>query len=78
MPRRRDNLIYSVVDKKESKAKQQVCKIIEEYHSDECGLVYCATQADTIEMAFVLKEHGISATYYNAGAESECETHLCG
>ena len=38
MPSRRDNLIYSVVDKKESKAKQQVCKIIEENHSDECGL----------------------------------------
>ena len=70
MPSRRDNLIYSVVDKKESKAKQQVCKIIEENHSDECGLVYCATQTDTIEMAFVLKEHGISATYYNAGVES--------
>ena len=32
--------------------------------------VYCATQADTIEMAFVLKEPGISATYYNAGVES--------
>ena len=78
MPSRRDNLLYSVVDKKDSKSKQQVCKIIKENHSDECGLVYCATQADTIEMAFVLKENGISATYYNAGVESECKTHLCG
>ena len=70
MPSRRDNLIYSVVDKKESKAKQQVRKIIEENHSNECGLVYCATQADTVKMAFILKEHHISATFYNAGVES--------
>ncbi|XP_028408806.1 uncharacterized protein LOC114531386 [Dendronephthya gigantea] len=70
MPSRRDNLIYSVIEKKENKAKQQIAEIIEGNHANECGLVYCATQADTVEMAFVLKEQAISATFYHAGIES--------
>lgn len=34
-----------------------------------CGIVYCARQADTIEMAFELKEKGVLVTYYHAGME---------
>ena len=34
-----------------------------------CGIVYCARQADTVQMAFELKEKGIPATYYHAGME---------
>lgn len=63
MPCRRDNLHYNVIPKKESRANQQVAEYIKQEHADECGIVYCATQADTVEMAYVLKEHGILATF---------------
>ena len=35
------------------------------------GIVYCATKSDTVEMAFTLKEHGVTATYYHAGIDGE-------
>ena len=70
MPCRRDNLLFSIVEKKETKSKQQICKIIEDDFPDICGIIYCATQADTVEMAFVLKQHNVSATFYHAGVES--------
>ncbi len=69
LPCRRHNLAYSVVMKKD-KAKQQVSTIIATEHADTCGIVYYATQADSVEMAYNLKEQGIAATFYHAGLES--------
>ena len=69
LPCRRDNLCFSVVAKKEAKAKDQVAQIVSSDFDGLCGIVYCARQADTVEMAFVLKEKGISATFYHAGME---------
>lgn len=69
MPCRRNNLCFSVVSKKEAKAKDQVAQIVNSDFDGLCGIVYCARQADTVEMAFELKEKGISATYYHAGME---------
>ena len=37
---------------------------------DSCGIVYCATQVDAVEMVFVLKEQGIPSTFYHA--ELDC------
>lgn len=62
--------MFCVVTKKENKAKQQVSSIIATDHGDTCGIVFCATQADTVEMAYVLKDQGITATFYHAGLES--------
>ncbi len=70
MPCRRSNLVYSVVEKKETKSKQQICTIITEEYPETCGIIYCATQSDTVEMAFVLKQHCVTATFYHAGVES--------
>lgn len=69
LPCRRNNLCFSVIDKKELKAKDQVAQIVSSDFNGICGIVYCARQADTVEMAFELKEKGISATYYHAGME---------
>jgi RecQ family ATP-dependent DNA helicase len=69
MPCRRDNLHYNIIPKKESQSKQQVANIISKEHMNECGIVYCATQADTVEMAYVLKDHGTLATFYHAGLD---------
>ena len=69
LPCRRNNFCFSVVSKKETKAKDQVAQIVDSQFDELCGIVYCAHQADTVEMAFELKEKGISATYYHAGME---------
>ena len=66
---RRENLQYNVVPKKQSRSKQQVAEIVSKEHIDDCGIVYCATQADTVEMAYLLKDHGILATFYHAGLD---------
>ena len=70
MPCRRSNLLYSVVRKKETKVKTQVCSMILEMFSNLCGIIYCARQADTVLMAFELKSHGILATFYHAGMDN--------
>ena len=69
MPCRRENLQYNGVPKKESRSKQQVAEIVSKEHIDDCGIVYCATQADSVEMTYVLKDHGILATFYHAGLD---------
>ena len=78
MPCRRENLSFSVVKKRDTKAKRQVASIIETDHTGTCGIVYCATRADSVEMAFVLKEQGITATFYHAGLDSgeRAQMHL--
>lgn len=70
MPCKRDNLVFTVVEKKETKAKEQICRIIEDEYPETCGIIYCATQSDTVEMAFVLKQYGIMATFYHAGMDN--------
>ena len=60
-----------MIAKKETKAKDQVAQIVSSDFGGLCGIVYCARQADTVEMALELKEKGISATYYHAGMERE-------
>ena len=69
LPCRRNNLCFSLVSKQETKAKDQVARIVANDFDGLCGIVYCARQADTVEMAFELKEKGVLATYYHAGME---------
>jgi RecQ family ATP-dependent DNA helicase len=70
MPCKRDNLVFTVVQKKETKSKQQICRIIEDEYPETCGIIYCATQSDTVETALVLKQYGIMATFYHAGMDN--------
>ena len=69
LPCRRHNLCFSVLPKKENKAKEKVAQIIRNDFDGQCGIIYCARQADTVEMAFQLKEQGISSTFYHAGMD---------
>ena len=70
LPCRRNNLCFSVIPKKEAKAKQQIADIISKDFDGQCGIVYCSKQADTVEMAFQLKEKGISSTFM--GVDKKC------
>ena len=58
------NLVYSVISKK-GNGKQQIVDLILEQYSGQCGIIYCATQADTAKFAFLLKEKMILLTYYH-------------
>lgn len=69
LPCRRNNLGFSVLTKKETKAKEQIAEIIKSDFGGQCGIVYCARQADTVEMAFQLKEKEVSSTFYHAGMD---------
>lgn len=71
LPCRRNNMCFSVVTKQETKAKEQVSVIISNDFDGQCGIVYCTKQADTVEMAFQLKEKGISSIFYHAGMDRE-------
>ena len=62
--------MFTVAEKKETKAKEQICRIIEDEYPETCGIIYCATRSDTVEMAFVLKQYGIMATFYHVGMDN--------
>lgn len=55
LPCRRSNLCFSVLPKKENKAKEQVAQMVRDDFNGHCGIIYCARQFDTVEMAFQLK-----------------------
>ena len=60
----RQNLYFSV-KRPRDKMAALLDFLAERPHS--CGIVYCATRADTEEVAHELQQHGYSATRYHAG-----------
>lgn len=49
-----------------------------ERFKDKCGIVYCSTQRDTKDMAYLLKAKGISAVHYDSALgdmEKEHSSH---
>ncbi len=61
----RPNLGYSV-NKRDEDGKKQIASVVKDRFSSQCGIIYCSTQANTVRVAFVLKQFNISATYYYA------------
>lgn len=69
LPCRRNNLTYTILKKPESKVHDFVASYVARHHSNECGIIYCGTQASATQMAFALKEQDLSVTFYHAGME---------
>lgn len=63
----RDNLFFQV-DKPKSKDQYVIDYILK--HSDESGIVYCATRKNVDSLYELLKSRGISVGKYHAGMES--------
>ena len=61
----RPNLSFTVADKRESKSMEDIAETIVKGHSGKCGIVYCFSTWDTLDMAYHLKRQGIKAVYYH-------------
>ena len=61
----RSNLIFNVVSKSGPHAKEDVVKYVQDNYRDSCGIVYCSTTKDTVELAYIFKSKGLSAVYYH-------------
>ncbi len=61
----RPNLTFKVVEKKETKSMEYVSEMINSQFSGQCGIVYCFSTCDTLDMAYHLKQRGMKAVYYH-------------
>ena len=69
---RRSNLCYKIVPKPDTgNAKEFAITYVTQHHSGECGIIYCGTQTRSTEMAFLISQKGLTATYYHADLEVE-------
>ena len=69
LPCRWHNLRFEVVIKSDTNPKEQLVNMISERFGGLNGIIYCSRQNDTAELAFLLKQHHISATYYHGGMD---------
>ena len=58
-PLDRPNLTFKVVEKKETKSMVHVSELINNQFSGQCGIIYCFSTRDTLDMAYHLKQRGI-------------------
>ena len=61
----RENLFFKVVQKCGPHAKEDVVKYVIDNFQQTCGIVYCLSTKDTIEMAYLFKSKGVAAVYYH-------------
>ena len=65
MPIDRPNLSLKVVVKRETKSMEQVAEIVTKNFSGLCGIVYCFSTRDALDIAYHLKQRGVKAVYYH-------------
>ena len=39
--------------------------MVKEHHSNHCGIAYCYSTKDTVELAYIFKSKGLPASYYH-------------
>ena len=61
----RKNLFFKVVQKSGPHAKEDVVKYVIDNFQQTCGIVYCSSTKDTIEMAYLFKSKGLPTVYYH-------------
>ena len=61
----RSNLLFAVRKKKNKFSKEYVVHYVKEHHSNQCGIVYCGSTKDTVELAYIFKSQGIAAVFYH-------------
>ena len=73
----RPNLVYEVLPKKELSAKRDIVELITKRFSGQCGIIYCSTTRDTLELSYELRTAGVSAVYFH-GQLDQFEQHANG
>ncbi|XP_028416848.1 ATP-dependent DNA helicase Q-like 4B [Dendronephthya gigantea] len=61
----RKNLVFKVISKSGPHAKEDVVKYVQENFPNVCGIVYCFSTKDTVELAYLFKSKGVSCVYYH-------------
>ena len=61
----RPNLFYKVLPKGGPHPKEDLVKYVQDNFNNMCGIVYCLSTKDTVELAYVFKAKGLSAVYYH-------------
>lgn len=61
----RENLHFAVMKKGEKHPKEDLVEYIKVKHAKQCGIVYCFSTKDTVELAYIFKSKGLPATYYH-------------
>ncbi|CAB3998505.1 Bloom syndrome homolog isoform X1 [Paramuricea clavata] len=61
----RPNLVFKVLEKKETKSMEYVSEMVINKFRGLCGIVYCFSTRDTLDMAYHLKQRGVKAVYYH-------------
>ena len=61
----RGNLVFRVINKSGPHAKEDVVKHVQEKFLNVCGIVYCFSTKDTVELAYIFKSKGVSCVYYH-------------
>ncbi|XP_028418503.1 uncharacterized protein LOC114543889 [Dendronephthya gigantea] len=61
----RKNLFFKVVPKSGPHAKEDVVNYIIDNFKQTCGIVFCSSTKDTIELAYLFKSKGLATVYYH-------------
>ncbi|XP_028417784.1 ATP-dependent DNA helicase Q-like 4B [Dendronephthya gigantea] len=61
----RPNLNYTVRPKSGPHSKEELVTYIQQNFPNMCGIVYCFSTKDTVELAYIFKSKGLSAVYYH-------------
>ena len=61
----RANLLLKVMKKGEKHPKEDLVEYVIHHHSNQCGIVYCFSTKDTVELAYIFKSKGLPVVYYH-------------
>ena len=61
----RPNLSYNAIPKSGPHSKEDLVKYVQEKFHDKCGIVYCSTIKETVELAYIFKSKGVTAVFYH-------------
>ncbi len=61
----RGNLVFKLINKSGPHAEEDVVKHVQENFANVCGIVYCFSTKDTVELAYIFKSKGVSCVYYH-------------
>ena len=64
-PCNRPNLFLKVERKGEKHPKEELVDYVIQHHPNQCGIVYCFSTKDTLELAYIFKSRGIPVVYYH-------------
>lgn len=61
--------ISLIVKPKKGDGKEQATNMIVNEHKHQCGIVYCAERATTVDMTYCLQTKGVNATYFHGALD---------